>query len=91
MYLTACLDFSFFAAVFELQAVCCCKMSSDNTFKRTWHNEDAYFYSGTLGESDCSSLMSSRHNEVICKTGDGSQLLLRALSPFLVQVSPLYL
>lgn len=56
---------------------------SDNTFKITWNNEDAYFCSGTLGESDCSSLMSSRHNEVIRKTGDGSRLLLRALSPFL--------
>lgn len=51
---------------------------SFDTFKITWksHNEDAdigYFYSASLGETDCSSLMRGGHTEVIFKMGDGSR------------------
>lgn len=48
-----------------------------------------------LGKTDCSYLVRGRHTEAIFWMGDGSlsecQLLLRALSSFLTQVSPLYL
>lgn len=46
------------------------------TLKMTWrsHNEDTgYFYSGSMGETDCSSLMRGRVTEVIFNMGDGSR------------------